>query len=50
MTDFDTLWADTLDSDPIAAIWRDAGLYDGEVTPRPAVAVWDDWHARPLAE
>ena len=50
VTDFDTLWAETLGGDPLAAIWRDTGLYDGLVSPRPALNVWDTWHAKPHKE
>ncbi len=50
VTDFDTLWEETLASDPLAAIWRDAGLYDGDVTARPALDVWESWRAKPLAD
>jgi len=49
-TDFDTLWEETLASDPLAAIWRDAGLYDGDVNPRAALEVWDLWHEKPWVD
>lgn len=32
---------------PIARIWRDTGLYDGALRPRPAMTTWDAWLARP---
>ena len=50
VTDFDTLWEETLGSDPLAAISRDAGLYDGDVSPRDALDVWDSWHAKPSVD
>ena len=47
IVDFDSLWATRLDSDPLASIWRDTGLYDAELNPRPALEVWDSWLALP---
>lgn len=46
--DFDTLWQDTLGQDPLARIWRDTGLYDGDVQPREALTVWEAWFGRPV--
>ena len=46
-TDFDTLWRDTLGEDPLAAIWRDMGLYDELQQPRPALSVWDSYRDKP---
>ncbi len=46
--DFDELWNNTLGQDPLAQIWRDTGLYDGTVTPRPALATWEEWLGYPL--
>lgn len=43
--DFDVLWSETLAGDPIARIWRDTGLWDEALTPRPALAEWQDWLA-----
>lgn len=48
VVDFDTLWQETLGQDPLAQIWRDTGLYDGNVQPRSALSVWDAWLDRPL--
>ena len=47
-TDFDTLWRDTLGEDPLAAIWRDIGLYNELQQARPALAVWDAALAKPV--
>ena len=40
--DFDTLWTDTLAQDPLAAIWRDTGLLDGDLEPRAGLVVWQE--------
>jgi hypothetical protein len=29
----------------VAAIWRDTGLYDGKLQPRPGLTTWDKWLA-----
>jgi hypothetical protein len=50
VTDFDTLWETTLGSDPLAAIWRDTGLYSGDLSPRAALDVWETWRAKPLSD
>lgn len=46
VTDFDTLWEDTLAQDPIAKIWKDIGLYDENQLARSALDTWDEWLAR----
>lgn len=43
IVDFDQLWAAVLNSDPLASIWRDTGLYDADLMSRPALETWDDW-------
>lgn len=43
VSDFDTLWNDTLFQDPVAKIWKDIGLYDGDQNPRAMISVWDNW-------
>jgi hypothetical protein len=48
--DFDTLWETSFGGDPIAAIWRDTGLYDGELAPRVALDAWENWRAKPLTD
>jgi hypothetical protein len=50
VTDFDVLWETTLGGDPVAAIWRDTGLYDGALSPRAALDVWESWRAKPLSD
>ena len=47
VVDFDQLWATLLNSDPLASIWRDTGLYDAELSPRPALETWTSWLALP---
>lgn len=44
--DFDAFWNGTLMQDPLAAIWRDTGLVDERLVPRPALAEWQAWLAR----
>ena len=41
--DFDRMWEGVLGRDPVAAIWRDSGLYDEEGVARPGLEVWDAW-------
>ena len=40
LVDFDALWNGALGQDPIAHIWRDIGLYDENLNPRPALDIW----------
>lgn len=46
VADFDTLWAVTLAQDPLAKIWKDIGLYDGDQNPRQGLQTWDDWFVK----
>ncbi len=48
LVDFDALWAGALGENPIGKIWRDTGLIDGDLDPRPALSIWRDYLARPL--
>jgi len=41
--DFDALWQNVLNSDPLASIWRDTGFYDENVNARPSLEVWSEW-------
>lgn len=50
ITDFDTLWTDTLAQDPTAKIWKDIGLYDENQIPRRALDTWDEWYAKQRSE
>lgn len=50
VSDFDTLWSETLSEDPLAKIWRDIGLYDGVHNMREALSVWDAYYSRPYIE
>ena len=40
LVDFDALWNGVLAQDPVAHIWRDTGLYDESLNPRPALQTW----------
>jgi len=41
--DFDTLWLNEMNSDPVGAIWRDTGLWDENRSARPGLILWDSW-------
>lgn len=43
LIDYDPLWEGTLGRSPIAKIWKDTGLYDEALNPRPALSHWDDY-------
>lgn len=47
VVDYDALWEGLLAEDQGARIWRDTGLYDGDVVARPALSTWDMWLATP---
>ncbi len=40
LVDFDALWSGALGEDPVARIWRDTGLFDESLNPRPALDAW----------
>lgn len=40
LTDYDALWDGVLAQDPVARIWRDTGLIDENLNPRPALDTW----------
>ena len=40
LVDFDALWNAALGQDPVARIWRDTGLFDESLNPRPALDIW----------
>ncbi len=40
LVDFDALWSTALAEDPVARIWRDTGLFDESLNPRPALDIW----------
>jgi hypothetical protein len=44
--DFDNLWEGLLGRDPVARIWRDTGLWDETLAPRPALDTWQAWLGR----
>ena len=46
ITDYDELWGVlkwVVMFNPLAKAWKDTGLYDGELKPRPALQSWDNW-------
>ena len=48
LADYDALWNGVLAQDPVAQIWRDTGLYDENLNPRPALDRWMTELAVPL--
>lgn len=49
IADFDALWEKLPpDSQDVGKIARDTGLYDGTVTPRPSLTMWDLWLAKEI--
>jgi hypothetical protein len=48
LVDFDALWNVALGQDPVAQIWRDTGLYDENLNPRPALDTWQTQLGLPL--
>lgn len=48
LVDFDALWSGVLGEDPVAHIWRDTGLYDEALNPRPSLQTWMDQLSLPL--
>ncbi len=48
LVDYDALWNGALLQDPVAQIWRDTGLYDENLNPRPALDTWMDQLASPV--
>ncbi len=45
LVDFDALWNAALGQDPLARIWRDTGLFDESLNPRPALDIWQQQFA-----
>ena len=53
IADYDELWGVLkwmVMFNPLMRAWKDTGLYDGELNPRPALSVWNDWLAKPLKQ
>jgi len=50
LVDFDALWNVALGQDPVAHIWRDTGLYDENLNPRPALDTWQTQLGLPLQD
>jgi hypothetical protein len=47
LIDFQAFWEGDLMQDDLAAIWRDIGLYDETVQPRPGLANWKQYFDKP---
>jgi len=49
IADYDRLW-ETFPAEvkELGRIWRDTGLLDESLEPRPAMATWDQWLAKPV--
>lgn len=53
VADYDKLWGVlkwAVLFNPLMRAWKDTGLYDGDLEPRPALEVWDDWLAKPVKQ
>lgn len=50
MRDYDQLWAQIGSPMDLNIAWRDAGLYDENGNPRPALNSWRDWFKRRLEQ
>lgn len=51
ITDYDELWTVLkfiVMFDPLIKAWKDTGLYDGDLRPRPALGIWDQWLSKPV--
>ncbi|MCB1842055.1 MAG: hypothetical protein KDI09_03755 [Halioglobus sp.] len=50
IADYDELWGVlkwAVMFNPLMRAWKDTGLFDGDLKPRPALQVWDEWLAKP---
>jgi len=48
--DYDVLWDEQVSQQPysdILRLWKDCGLYRGDGSPRPSLALWREALARP---
>ena len=51
VADYDKLWGVlkwAVLFNPLIRAWKDTGLYDGDLKPRPALEVWDEWLDKPV--
>jgi hypothetical protein len=46
IADYDALWNGVLGQDDLSKLWKDTGLYDEDLNPRPALDVWNDYLLR----
>jgi hypothetical protein len=47
LADYDRLWEGLLNRSPVDRVYRDTGLYDGELSGRPSLAAWETWRKLP---
>ncbi len=50
VADYDELWGVlkwAVAFNPLMRAWKDTGLFDGDLKPRPALGVWDEWLTKP---
>ncbi len=45
IVDYDSLWSNALGESDLSKIWKDTGLIDGLLNPRPALTTWDEAYA-----
>ncbi len=51
IADYDKLWSVlkwVVMFNPLAKAWKDTGLYDGALKPRPSLKIWDHWLRKPI--
>ncbi len=46
MVDYDALWNNALGQDDLSKLWKDTGLYDDNLNPRPALDSWKEYYNR----
>lgn len=44
IVDYDALWKGVLEQDDLSKLWKDTGLYDENLNPRPALDVWSEYY------
>lgn len=46
IVDYDALWNGALAQDDLSKLWKDTGLYDENLNPRPAFDVWNEYYMK----
>jgi hypothetical protein len=46
VVDYDALWNNVLARDNLSKLWKDTGLYDEYLNPRPAFDIWNQYYSR----